>query len=338
MIFIDACFRKKTPYTPVWFMRQAGRYLKEYKEIRAKAGSFLSLCKNPKLASEVTLQPIDILGVDAAILFSDILVVPMEMGMELDFLAGEGPKFAKPIQNEKDLSALSEDSYLHLNYVYETIALTRESLAKDKALIGFCGAPWTLATYMIEGEGSKTYHKSKKILYTNPKFLHQLLQKITHNLQNYLEMQIKAGVNAVMVFDSWAGALEDEAYLEFGFAYCKEIASFIRKKYPHIPIILFPKGGCGILEKIDGDFDVFGVDWNTPMQRAKDILGDKYVLQGNLEPCRIYNRDSMLKGAKEILDTMGNKGHIFNLGHGVLPDLPRENIQELVRFIQNYQR
>lgn len=336
MLFVDACFGKKTPYTPVWFMRQAGRYLQEYREVRAQAGDFLSLCKNPKLASEVTLQPVDILDVDAAILFSDILVVPMEMGMELGFFAGEGPKFAKRIETQNDLKGLREDSHKSLQYVYDTISLTREKLHKDKALIGFCGAPWTLATYMVEGEGSKTYQQTKKILYSNPAFLHSLLELIAHNLENYLEEQIKAGVNAVMIFDSWAAALEEEAYLEFGFAYCKKIASKIKAKYPHIPVILFPKGISGYLDRIDGEFDVFGVDWSTPLRIAKEKLGKKYVLQGNLEPCRIYDEDSMIKGAKEILDLMQRERHIFNLGHGMLPDLPRENAIKLVKFIHDY--
>ena len=336
MIFIDACFGRETPYTPVWFMRQAGRYLSEYRETRKQAGDFLSLCKNPKLASEVTLQPIEILGVDAAILFSDILVVPMEMGMELGFFAGEGPKFAQTIQSDKDLKGLSQDSHLSLNYVYDTISMTRQKLAKDKALIGFCGAPWTLATYMIEGQGSKTYNETKKLLYSNPQFLHNLLELITHNLKNYLESQIKAGVNAVMIFDSWAAALEETMYLEFGFEYCKKIASFIKQKYPEILVILFPKGISGYLDKIDGEFDVFGVDWSTPLRIAKEKLGDKYVLQGNLEPCRIYDEKSMLEGAKEILNLMQGKRHIFNLGHGMLPDLPRENAIKLVDFIHQY--
>ncbi|WP_194145379.1 uroporphyrinogen decarboxylase [Helicobacter sp. MIT 05-5294] len=336
MIFVDACFKKQTPYTPVWFMRQAGRYLSEYKEVRKLAGDFLSLCKNPKLASEVTLQPVEILNVDAAILFSDILVVPLEMGMDLGFFAGEGPKFADTIESQKDLNRLRNDAHLRLNYVYDTIALTRQNLAEDKALIGFCGAPWTLATYMIEGQGSKTYAKSKKILYSNPKLLHALLDKITHNLKYYLESQIEAGVNAVMVFDSWASALEKSAYLEFGWQYCKQIASFIKQKYPHIPVILFPKGISGYLEEIDGEFDVFGVDWSTPLEIAKAKLSPKYTLQGNLEPCRIYNEESMLEGARQILDLMKNTPHIFNLGHGMLPDLPRENAIKLVEFIHNY--
>lgn len=220
--------------------------------------------------------------------------------------------------------------------MYDTISLTRQNLAKDRALIGFCGAPWTLATYMIEGEGSKTYAKSKKTLYSNPQFLHAILEKVTHNLKHYLESQIQAGVNAVMVFDSWASALEENAYLEFGWKYCKQIASFIKRKYPHIPVILFPKGISGYLDRIDGEFDVFGVDWSTPLGIAKEKLGHKYALQGNLEPCRIYNEDSMLEGAREILELMKDSAHIFNLGHGMLPDLPRENAINLVEFIHNY--
>ena len=335
MVFIDMCLGKKTPFTPVWLMRQAGRYLSEYQATRKQAGDFLSLCKNPLLASEVTLQPVEILNVDAAILFSDILVIPMEMGMELGFFAKEGPKFAKPLESQKDLNQLSDKAASRLGYVYETLQIVREKLPKDKALIGFCGAPWTLATYMIEGEGSKTYAKSKKILYTNPQFLHKLLTKITENLQDYLEAQIKAGANAVMVFDSWAGALEESAYFEFGWEYCKQIATYLKKKYPQIPIILFPKGIVS-LEKIDGDFDVFGVDWSMPLRKAKAILGDRYVLQGNLEPCRLYNQTQMLEGTKEILDLMKNSRHIFNLGHGMLPDLPRENAIKLVEFVHQY--
>lgn len=336
MVFVDACFKRHTPYTPVWFMRQAGRYLNEYKEVRRQAGDFLSLCKNPKLASEVTLQPVDILNVDAAILFSDILVVPLEMGMDLGFFTGEGPKFSRPIENVQDLAKLSEDAYEKLSYVYDTISLTRQNLSRDKALIGFCGAPWTLATYMIEGEGSKTYAKSKKILYQNPEFLHQILRKVTHNLKYYLEKQIQAGVNAVMVFDSWASALEKNAFFEFGWKYCKEIADFIKGKYPHIPVILFPKGISGYLDDINGNFDVFGVDWSTPLALAKEKLGKKYTLQGNLEPCRIYSRDSMMESAREILELMQGSAHIFNLGHGMLPDLPRDNAIALVDFVHNY--
>lgn len=335
MIFIDACFRKPTPYTPIWLMRQAGRYLSEYKATRAKAGSFLDLCKNVELATEVTLQPIEILDVDAAILFSDILVVPLEMGLGLEFVAGEGPRFRETITNQKDVDSLKEGAFENLDYVYDTLSSLRQKLPNDKALIGFCGSPWTLATYMIEGQGSKTYTKSKKMLYTNPKILHSLLTKITKELKGYLTRQIESGANAVQIFDSWAGALESSAYFAFSWQYMKDIAHFLKSKYPHIPVMLFPKGIAGFLDHIDGEFDVFGVDWSTPMELAKQKLGSKYVLQGNLEPSRLYDRDSMLEGVEEIVRVMGKEsGHIFNLGHGMLPDLPRENAIELVRIVR----
>ena len=335
MIFIDCALGKATPYTPIWMMRQAGRYLSEYRETRAKAGSFLDLCKNVELATEVTLQPVDILDVDAAILFSDILVVPLEMGLPLDFLAGEGPKFGKTIRSQEDLKLLQSGSYQKLGYVYDAVSSIRSKLAKDKALIGFCGSPWTLATYMIEGEGSKTYTHSKKMLYSNPKLLHSLLEIITQDLIGYLKSQIRAGANAVMVFDSWASALELNVYLSFSWEYMKKIAKEIKSEYPHIPVMLFPKGVGAYLEYLDGDFDVFGVDWGTPMSLAKEKMGGKYVLQGNLEPARLYNREAMIEGVDEILSVMNEgRGHIFNLGHGMIPDLPRENAIELVKLVR----
>lgn len=337
MIFVDACFKKPTPYTPIWLMRQAGRYLSEYRATRARAGSFLDLCKNVELATEVTLQPIEILDVDAAILFSDILVVPLEMGLELEFVAGEGPRFQRTITSQSDVDSLRSGAFENLSYVYDTLATLRHKLPKDKALIGFCGSPWTLATYMIEGEGSKTYTKSKKMLYTNPALLHSLLAKITDELKGYLVRQIESGANAVQIFDSWAGALERSAYLELSWEYMKDIAHFLKSKYPHIPVMLFPKGIAGFLDSIDGEFDVFGVDWSTPMELAKQKLGSRYVLQGNLEPARLYDRESMIAGVEEILRVMGKEsGHIFNLGHGMLPDLPRENAIELVRIVREH--
>lgn len=319
---------------PIWLMRQAGRYLSEYKATRAKAGSFLDLCQNVALASEVTIQPVDILDVDAAILFSDILVVPLEMGLELEFLAGEGPKFLQTIQNESDVKKLEVGAFKKLEYVYDCVSLTRSKLSKDKALIGFCGSPWTLATYMIEGEGSKTYTKSKKMLYTNPNLLHKLLARLSDELKGYLSKQIESGANAVQIFDSWAGALECSAYMEFSWRYMSNIANFLKTTYPNIPVMLFPKGIAGFLEHINGDFDVFGVDWSTPIELAKAKLGNKYVLQGNLEPARLYDKEAMIAGVERILRVVGNESHIFNLGHGMLPDLPRENAIELVKIVR----
>ena len=333
-IFVDACFGKETPYTPVWMMRQAGRYLPEYREVRQKAGDFLSLCHNPELACEVTLQPVDIVGVDAAILFSDILVVPNEMGMELSFVKGEGPVFSDPIRSKDDLDRLigGEEAANKLTYVYDTIKLIKERLAEDKALIGFTGAPWTLATYMIEGQGTKTYSICKKMMYSQPELLHDILRKVTDVVKLYMQKQIEAGVDVVQIFDSWASAIEPSKYDEFSWKYMVEIAEFLKEKYPHVPVILFPKGITAFLERglVYGNFDVFGVDWGTPMALAKEKLGEKYVLQGNMEPCRLYSKEATTECVEALQEIMGSKRHIFNLGHGILPDVPVENAKHFI--------
>jgi uroporphyrinogen decarboxylase len=341
-IFVDACLGKETPYTPVWMMRQAGRYLPEYMAVRAKAGDFLSLCHNPQMAAEVTLQPVDIVGVDAAILFSDILVIPDEMGMDLSFVKGEGPKFSDPIKSQEDLDRLlgGKEAADRLTYVHETIKLVREQLADDKALIGFTGAPWTLATYMIEGQGTKTYNISKKMMYTNPELLHNILKKVTEVVKYYLESQIEAGVDVVQIFDSWAAAIEPSKYNEFSWKYMVEIADYIKERYPHIPIIMFPKGVAAFVERglVYGNFDVFGVDWGTPMALAKEKLGEKYVLQGNMEPCRLYSKEATKECVSSLAKTMKDGRHIFNLGHGILPDVPVENAKYFVKLCQELSR
>ena len=333
MIFVDACFNRPTPYTPVWMMRQAGRYLPEYMAVREEAGDFLNLCKDPEKAAEVTLQPVDIVGVDAAILFSDILVVPLEMGMDLKFEKGEGPVFSDPIRTEEDLKRLQPNAHERLTYVYDAIKIIRERLADDKALIGFTGAPWTLITYMIEGRGTKTYNIVKKLIYTEPALVHALLREVTEVVKLYLEKQIEAGVDVVQIFDSWAAALEKSKYFEFSWNYMKEVASYIKGKYPHIPIIMFPKGIGAYLDDIDGEFDVFGVDWGTPMALAKEKLGGRYVLQGNMEPCRLYSKEATRECVESLYETMQNRGHIFNLGHGILPDVPVENAKYFVDLV-----
>jgi uroporphyrinogen decarboxylase len=331
-IFLDACLRKKTPYTPVWMMRQAGRYLTQYLEVRKKAGSFLNLCHNAKLACEVTLQPLDILDVDAAILFSDILVIPNEMGMHLEFIKNRGPFFKSPIRNIEDLDDLIFGKYASskLTYVYDTIKLVKQKLPNDKALIGFTGSPWTLTTYMIEGEGTKTYNICKKLIYTNPKLVHQILEKLTITIQYYLEEQINSGVDVVQIFDSWAGAIEPDLYDEFSYSYMIKIVDYIKNKYPNIPIILFPKGISTFLHKVYGNFDVFGVDWSTPMYLAKKYLGHKYVLQGNMEPCRLYSKEYIKEYVNSTYKLMQNDGHIFNLGHGILPDVSVDNAKYFI--------
>ncbi|MDA3056160.1 MULTISPECIES: uroporphyrinogen decarboxylase [unclassified Campylobacter] len=334
MIFIDACLKKPTPYTPVWMMRQAGRYLPEYMAVRKSVGGFLELCKDFRKASEVTIQPVEILGVDAAILFSDILVVPLEMGLDLEFVAGEGPKFKNPLKNLEDLKALSpEKAVKNLQYVYDTVALTRQNLSDDKALIGFCGSPWTVATYMIEGGTTKTYAICKKMAYSNPELLHEILRSVTEATKLYLENQIKNGVNAVQIFDSWASALEESAFFEFSWKYILEICDYLKAKFPQVPIIVFPKGISGYLDKISGNFDVFGVDWSTPIELAAQKLGEKYTLQGNMEPTRLYDKGAIKSGVSQILEVMKNRPHIFNLGHGILPDIPVENAKYFINLV-----
>ena len=341
-IFVDACLGKETPYTPVWMMRQAGRYLPEYMKVRKEAGNFLNLCHDPEKACEVTLQPVDIVGVDAAILFSDILVIPDEMGMDLSFVKGEGPVFSDPIRSQEELDRLigGEEAASKLTYVYDTIRLIKERLAEDKALIGFTGAPWTLATYMIEGQGTKTYNICKKMMYSNPELLHNILAKVTEVVKLYMEKQIEAGIDVVQIFDSWAAAIEPSKYDEFSWKYMVEIADYLKAKYPHIPIIMFPKGVVSFIERglVYGNFDVFGVDWGTPMALAKEKLGDKYVLQGNMEPCRLYSKEATTECVEAIQEIMGGKRHIFNLGHGILPDVPVEHAKHFVRECQRVSR
>jgi len=338
-IFVDACFGKETPYTPVWMMRQAGRYLPEYMKVRAKAGDFLNLCHDPKAAAAVTIQPLDIVGVDAAILFTDILVIPDEMGMDLSFVKGEGPKFSDPLTSQADLDRLigGDEAASKLTYVFDTIKILRKELDErgdNIALIGFAGAPWTLATYMIEGQGTKTYNICKKMMYSNPELLHNILREVTEVLKLYLEKQIQAGVDVVQIFDSWAAAIEVDNYDEFSWSYMVEIAEYIKAKYPHIPIIMFPKGIPAFYDKVYGNFDVFGVDWATPMEYANEKLGDKYVLQGNMEPCRLYSKEQTTASVEKIQKVMNGKRHIFNLGHGILPDVPVENAKHFVSECQ----
>lgn len=338
MIFVDACFGKETEYTPVWMMRQAGRYLPEYMEVRRKVGNFLDMTRNPEVVAEVTIQPIDILDVDAAILFSDILNLPMEMGLPLRFEKGVGPVFDKTIDSEEDIEALDSSADEKLEYVYKGVKLIRERLPEEKALIGFAGSPWTIATYMVEGRGSKQYAKIKKIVYSNPMMLHRLLAFNTKETIEYLSKQIEAGANAVMVFDSWGGALEKEKFFEFSWNYMKEIAKNIKSKYPHIPVILFSKGVGLYMDEMDGEFDVVGVDWATPIDHALRIFKDNYTLQGNMEPTRLYSKTATKEAVQKIADIMKGHRHIFNLGHGILPDVPVENAKYFVNLCKELTR
>ena len=337
-IFIDACFGKETPYTPVWMMRQAGRYLPEYMEIRKKVGNFLDMTKNPEIVAEITLQPVRRLDVDAAILFSDILNLPMEMGLPLRFEKGIGPIFDKTINSEKDLENLDDRAYEKISYVYEGIKLIKKDLPKEKALIGFSGSPWTVSTYMVEGKGSKQYAKIKRMVYSNPALLHKLLEKVTNQTTKYLLKQIESGADAIMVFDSWGGALERDKFFEFSWEYMKEIARSIKNEYKEIPVILFSKGVGLYMDGMDGEFDVVGVDWNTPMEYALNIFKDNYTLQGNMDPTRLYSKDATKEAVIKISEIMKGHRHIFNLGHGILPDVPVENAKYFVDLCKEVTR
>ncbi len=337
-VFVDACFGKETPYTPVWMMRQAGRYLPEYMEVRRKVGNFLDMTRNPEIVAEITLQPIKRLDVDAAILFSDILNLPMEMGLPLRFEKGVGPIFDKTINDEKDIEELDERAYEKISYVYKGIKLIKKDLPESKALIGFSGSPWTVSTYMVEGRGSKQYAKIKKMVYTNPKLLHKLLDKVTDQTIKYLSKQIESGADAIMVFDSWGGALEREKFFEFSWEYMKEIAKSIKQNYKNIPVILFSKGVGLYMSDMDGEFDVLGIDWNTPMDYALDIFKDNYTLQGNMDPTRLYSKEATKEAVIKIAEIMKGHRHIFNLGHGILPDVPVENAKYFVDLCKEVTR
>jgi len=337
-IFIDACFGKKTPYTPVWMMRQAGRYLPEYMEIRKKVGNFLDMTRNPEIAAEVTLQPVRRLDVDAAILFSDILNLPMEMGLPLRFEKGVGPIFDKTVSSEKDIDNLDDKAFEKISYVYEAVKLIKKDLPEEKALIGFSGSPWTVSTYMVEGRGSKQYAKIKKMVYSSPEILHKLLEKVTAQTTKYLLNQIEAGADAVMVFDSWGGALERDKFFEFSWNYMREIARNIKEIHKEVPVILFSKGVGLYMDGMDGEFDVVGVDWNTPMEYALNIFEDNYTLQGNMDPTRLYSKEATKEAVIKIAEIMKGHRHIFNLGHGILPDVPVENAKYFVNLCKEVTR
>lgn len=338
--FLDACMRKPTSYTPVWMMRQAGRYLAEYRAVRAKAGNFLNLCKNPELAAEVTIQPIDILDVDAAIMFSDILVVPEAMGMKLDFLEGEGPHFSHPVVTQKDVDNLRIiNPKKELDYVMETIKVINKDLTGRVPLIGFSGAPWTLATYMVEGGSTKNFARIKKMIYTEPKLAHALLSKVSDTVADYLIAQIESGVNAVQIFDTWGGILTEPAFDEFSLNYIKQIIAKIKAHNPDIPVITFVKGGGLWLDKIaNTGTNVVGLDWNVDIGKVRKAIGDRVALQGNMDPTILYaSPDAIEKEVVRILDGYGKgSGHIFNLGHGILPDIPVENAKAFIKAVKKH--
>lgn len=323
-------------------MRQAGRYLPEYRQIREQAGSFLGLCTNPELACEVTLQPLRRFDFDAAILFSDILTIPDAMGLGLYFTEGEGPKFKNPVRTAADIDKLPiPDPEIELRYVVDAVRLIRKNLQGSVPLIGFSGSPWTLATYMVEGGSSKSFQKVKGLMYEQPQLMHAMLDKLAQSVAAYLNAQIEAGAQAVMLFDTWGGMLTSEDYSEFSLHYAKQVRSLLKTTIngQQIPTILFTKGGGLWLETMtDAGYDALGLDWQTDIQQARARVGDKVALQGNMDPVSLYAKpDVITEKVKTILQHYGSgSGHVFNLGHGILPDINPDHVKAMVDAVHKY--
>lgn len=337
--FIRALLREPIDRTPVWLMRQAGRYLPEYRALRAKAKDFFTFCQTPEMACEATLQPIARFPLDAAIIFSDILTVPLAMGCEIRMNEGRGPFAPSPVRDQEAIDQLTvRHAVEKLHYVSQAIQLTKKELNNKIPLIGFAGSPWTVATYMVEGQSSKTFEIIKSMLYKNPVLLHQLLQKITDVTIDYLNMQINAGANVIMLFDSWGGALSPYEYQLFSLQYMKMIGEKIQRMHSHkkIPLIFFSKG-CGLyLNTIaDSGCDAVGLDWTMDLALAKKQVGDRVALQGNLDPSILLSTPETVRSeAKKILDVYKNQtGFVFNLGHGISKDTPVENVEALMETI-----
>ncbi len=336
---IKALLRQPVDKTPVWLMRQAGRYLPEYRKVRAQAGDFLSLCKNPELACEVTLQPLRRFALDAAIIFSDILTIPDAMQLGLYFSSGEGPRFKNPTQTQKAIENLPlPDPEDDLGYVMQAIRLSKQALANKVPLIGFAGSPWTIACYMVEGGPSKNYGIIKKMLYDEPQILQLLLQKLTDSIIPYLNAQIAAGADVIMLFDSWGGVLTPEAYQKFSLHYMQLILERLnlKKNNQVIPTILFTKNGGNWLELIaESGCNAVGLDWTINIGQARKRIGDKVALQGNLDPAIMTTcPDNIIAAAQKILNDYGPyNGHVFNLGHGITPNVPPEHVEILIETV-----
>jgi uroporphyrinogen decarboxylase len=342
--FLRALLREPTDYTPVWLMRQAGRYLPEYQETRRRAGNFLELCRTPDLATEVTMQPLARFDLDAAILFSDILTVPDAMGLGLYFVEGEGPKFERPLREEWEIRDLcAPDPTVELRYVLDAVKEILRALDGSLPLIGFSGSPFTLACYMIEGGASEDFRTVKTMLYSRPDLLHRVLEINAKAVTDYLNAQIEAGVHAVMIFDTWGGMLAHADYLEFSLAYMRRVIEGLTRERNgvRVPNIVFTKGCGNWLDEISrSGCDAMGLDWSVDLGAARKLLGSRVALQGNLDPMALFgDADSIRRETKKILDGFGNNnGHVFNLGHGISQFTAPENVAVLVESVHDYSR
>lgn len=344
--FLRALKREHTDYTPLWLMRQAGRYLPEYNATRARLGSFLALAKSPEAACEVTLQPVERFGLDAAILFSDILTVPDAMGLGLSFVAGEGPVFAKPVRTEEDVNALYvPDMEEKLGYVTQAVRVIRRELNNRVPLIGFSGSPFTLACYMVEGGGSRDFATIKKMMYTRPDLLERILDVNARAVTAYLNAQIEAGAQAVQIFDTWGGALADGCFENFSLKYMQRIIEGLKRENDgeKVPVIVFTKGGGLWLEAMaQSGADCIGLDWTVNLTKARAGVQDKVALQGNLDPTVLFaGEEAIRREARSVIDSfgpVGNGGHVFNLGHGISQHTDPEAVRILVDEVHNYSR
>jgi len=341
--FLRALLKQPVEYTPIWMMRQAGRYLPEYKATRAQAGSFLDLCKNTELATEVTIQPLERFDLDAAILFSDILTVPDAMGLGLYFAEGEGPKFEQPLQNEVDIAKLQVPDMARLQYVFDAVTSIRRALNGRVPLIGFSGSPFTLACYMVEGGSSKEFRTIKTMMYSRPDLLHKILDTNAQAVTAYLNAQIDTGAQAVQIFDTWGGVLSDAAFEEFSLRYMKQIVSGLKRESEgrRVPVILFAKGGGLWLEKMaDAGADALGLDWTCNIGEARRRVGGKMALQGNFDPFALFGTPEAIRAeAGRILAGYGSgSGHVFNLGHGISQFADPEHAKILVDAVHELSR
>lgn len=344
-IFLRSLMREPVPYTPLWLMRQAGRYLPEYKETRAQAGSFMGLATNREYACEVTLQPLRRFDLDAAILFSDILTVPDAMGLGLDFVHGEGPKFAHPLRHEDDVRKLVVPDMAKLQYVFDAVSLIRQELDGKVPLIGFAGSPWTIGCYMVEGQGSKDYRFVKGMLYSRPDLLHHILEVNAQATIQYLNAQVQAGAQALMIFDSWGGVLADGMFQEFSLAYTRKVVEGLIREHNgrKVPVVVFTKGGGQWIEDIAAcGCDAVGLDWTVNLAQVRQRLGDSVALQGNLDPMALFGGEAAIrKEARRVIDDFGQVnggGHVFNLGHGISQFTPPEAVTALVDEVHTYSR
>jgi uroporphyrinogen decarboxylase len=339
--FLRALKRQPVDRTPVWIMRQAGRYLPEYRATRARAGSFMNLCQSPELACEVTLQPLERFPLDAAILFSDILTVPDAMGLGLSFAEGEGPRFARPVRSIADIDALRVPSIdATLRYVTDAVTLIRRELQGRVPLIGFSGSPWTLACYMIEGGGSEYFERAKALLWNEPAAAHRLLDVLAQSVTAYLQAQLDAGAQALMLFDTWGGALSADHYREFSLRYMAQIESALKRGEgeARVPLILYSKGAMGQLEAMAGTgVDALGLDWTITLDEARRRVGDRVALQGNVDPVVLYaGVDAIRAEARKAVRSFGpHPGHVFNLGHGIHPTIDPEHLRALVEAVHD---